>query len=162
MTTGKEEKLRACSNYGADVVINYKKQNFADEVLKETGGKGVDVILDFVGASYWESHMKCVAMDGRLVLLGLMGGALTSTPLDMKTLLRKRVSIVPSTLRSRSLDYKHQLAKEVNEKVMPLFASGQVKVVIDSVIPLAEADRAHQHMKANQNIGKIVLTLVQQ
>jgi len=159
MTTGKEEKLSVCSNHGADVMINYKKQNFADEILKETGGKGVDVILDFVGASYWESHMKCIATDGRLVLLGLLGGSLTNVPLDMSVLLRKRVSIVPSTLRSRSLDYKHQLTKEVSDRVMPLIASGQIKVVIDSVIPLAEAERAHQHMRANQNIGKIVLSL---
>lgn len=159
MTTGKEEKLTVCSNHGADVVINYKTQNFADEILKETEGKGVDVILDFVGASYWELHMKCIATDGRLVLLGLLGGALTNNPLNMGTLLRKRVSIISSTLRSRSLDYKQQLTREVNDKVMPLFASGQIKIVIDSVIPLAEAERAHQHMKANQNIGKIVLSL---
>ena len=159
MTTGKEEKLSVCSNHGADIMINYKTQNFADEILKETGGKGVDVILDFVGASYWDLHMKCIATDGRLVLLGLLGGSLTNT-LDMSVLLRKRVSIIPSTLRNRSLDYKRQLSKEVGDKVMPLIASGQIKVVIDSVIPLAEAERAHQHMRTNQNIGKIVLSLV--
>lgn len=159
MTTGKEEKLSVCSNYRADVMINYKTQNFADEILKETGGKGVDVIIDFVGASYWDSHMKCIATDGRLVLLGLLGGSLTNAPLDMSILLRKRVSIIPSTLRSRSLDYKHQLTKEVSKKVMPLIASSQIKVVIDSVIPLAEAEQAHQRMRTNQNIGKIVLSL---
>ena len=160
MTTGKEEKLKVCSDHGADVMINYKQQDFADEVLKETGGKGVDVILDFIGASYWELHMKCVATDGRLVLLGLLGGSLTDGPLNMATLLRKRVSIVPSTLRSRSLEYKHRLTQELSDKVIPLIASGHIKVVIDSVIPLAEAERAHQRMRANQNIGKIVLKLI--
>lgn len=93
------------------------------------------------------------------MLLGLLGGSFTNTPLDMSILLRKRVSIIPSTLRSRSLDYKHRLTQEIDDKVMPLFASGQIKVVIDSVIPLAEAERAHQHMRANQNIGKIVLRI---
>ena len=161
MSTGKEEKLAVCSNHGADVMINYKQQNFADEILKETGGKGVDVILDFVGASYWESHMKCIATDGRLVLLGSMGGAVTNNPLDLGPLLRRRISIISSTLRTRSLEYKRQLTQEVSEKVMPLFASGQIKVVIDSVIPLAEADRAHQHMRANKNIGKIVLSVME-
>ena len=160
MTIGKEEKLNVCRDHGADIMINYKTQNFADEILKETGGKGVDVIVDFVGASYWESHMKCIATDGRLVQLGFLGGSITDNPLDMGILLRKRISIIPSTLRSRSLKYKHQLTKEVSEKVMPLFSSGQIKVVIDSLIPLAEADRAHQHMRANKNIGKIVLTLM--
>lgn len=160
MTTGKEEKLKVCHDHGADVIINYKKQSFADEILKETGGKGVDVVLDFVGASYWESHMKCIAIDGRLVLLGLLGGVVTDTPLNMGILLRKRISIIPSTLRSRSLEYKHRLTQEVADKVIPLFTSGQVKIIVDSVIPLAEAERAHQHMRANQNIGKIVLTLV--
>ena len=160
MTIGKEEKLNVCRDHGADIMINYKTQNFADEILKETGGKGVDVIVDFVGASYWESHMKCIATDGRLVQLGFLGGSITDNPLDMGILLRKRISIIPSTLRNRSLKYKHQLTKEVSEKVMPLFSSGQIKVVIDSLIPLAEADRAHQHMRANKNIGKIVLTLM--
>lgn len=160
MTTGKEEKLKVCSDHGADVMINYKQQDFADEVLKETGGKGVDVILDFIGASYWESHMKCVATDGRLVLLGLLGGSLTDAPLNMATLLRKRVSILPSTLRSRPLEYKRQLTQELSDKVIPLLGSGQIKVVIDSVIPWAEAERAHQRMRANQNIGKIVLKLI--
>ena len=160
MTTGREEKLKVCTDHGADVTINYKKQNFADEILKETGGKGVDVVLDFVGASYWESHMKCLATDGRLVLLGLLGGVLTDTPLNMGILLRKRLSIIPSTLRSRSLEYKQRLTQEVSDKVIPLFTSGQVKVIVDSVIPLAEAEQAHKHMRANQNIGKIVLTLV--
>ena len=160
MATGKEDKLKVCRDHGADVMINYKTQNFADEILKETGGKGVDVIIDFVGASYWESHMKCIATDGRLVLLGLLGGVVTENPLNMGTLLRKRISIIPSTLRSRSLEYKRQLTQDVSKKVMPLFASGQIKVVIDSAIPLAEVERAHQHMRANKNIGKIVLTLM--
>ena len=160
MTIGKEEKLNVCRDHGADVIINYKTQNFADEILKETGGKGVYVIVDFVGASYWESHMKCIATDGRLVQLGFLGGSITDNPLDMGILLRKRISIIPSTLRSRSLDYKHQLTKAISEKVMPLFSSGEIKVVIDSLIPLAEADRAHQNMRANKNIGKIVLTLM--
>ena len=160
MTTGKEEKLKVCSDHGADITINYKTQNFADEILKVTEGKGVDVVLDFVGASYWESHMKCIATDGRLVLLGLLGGALTPNPLNMGTLLRRRISVIPSTLRNRSLDYKHQLAQEVNDKVLPLFTNGRLKVTIDSVIPLAEAERAHKHMSTNQNIGKIILTLV--
>ena len=159
MTTGKEEKLKVCNDHGADIMINYKKQNFADEILKETGGRGVDVVLDFVGGSYWESHMKCIATDGRLVLLGLLGGAVTDTPLNMGILLRKRISIISSTLRSRSVEYKHQLTQEVNDKVIPLFTSGHIKVIVDSVIPLAEAERAHKHMRANQNIGKIVLTL---
>ena len=149
-----------CSDHGADITINYKKQNFADEILKVTEGKGVDVVLDFVGASYWESHMKCIATDGRLVLLGLLGGALTPNPLNMGTLLRRRISVIPSTLRNRSLDYKHQLAQEVNDKVLPLFTCGRIKVTIDSVIPLAEAELAHKHMSTNQNIGKIILTLV--
>jgi len=148
-----------CSQVGADVTINYKTQNFSDEVLKATGGKGVDVILDFVGASYWTPHMECAAVDSRIVLLGLLGGIVTQEPVNLSVFLRKRISLIPSTLRNRALEYKHQLTREVAEKVMPLLSSGQVKLIIDSVFPLAEAEKAHQHMKANQNIGKIVLSV---
>jgi len=150
-----------CSQVGADVTINYKTQNFSEEVLKATGGKGVDVILDFVGASYWTSHMQCVATDSRIVLLGLLGGGVIQEPVDLSVFLRKRVSLIPSTLRNRAIEYKHQLTQEIVDKVMPLLSNGQVKLIVDSVFPLAEAGKAHQHMKTNQNIGKIVLSVGQ-
>jgi tumor protein p53-inducible protein 3 len=158
VTAGSEEKLQVCAKNGADLGINYKTHNFADEVLKATGNKGTDVVLDFIGGSYFDNHTKCMALDGRLVLLGLLGGAVTQSPLNLGVLLRKRLQIVPSTLRSRGLDYKHQLSKEISAKALPLFASKQLNVVVDSCFSLEESSQAHQRMKENKNIGKIVIS----
>jgi tumor protein p53-inducible protein 3 len=115
ITSGSDTKLAACSELvgGGIHCINYKEKNFSDEVLALTERKGVDVILDFIGASYWEKNLKSVAVDGRIVLLGLLGGAVTECKFDMGTLLKKRVSVVASTLRSRPLSYKAELTKEV-------------------------------------------------
>jgi tumor protein p53-inducible protein 3 len=159
-TAGSEEKVKVCREYGAHLSINYKEQNFAEEVLSFTGNKGVDVILDFVGASYWENHTQCVAVDGRIVLLGLLGGAVTENPLNMGILLKKRVTLVCSTLRSRSLEYKHRLVQEFAGQCVTLFGDGgPLRVPVHQVYPLDQASQAHSTMRTNKNIGKLILEI---
>jgi len=157
-TAGSEEKLIVCRQYGADLAINYKTQDFTAEVLVATGNKGADVILDFVGASYWEKHEQCIAVDGRVVHLGLLGGALTG-PVNLGTLLKKRVTHIFTTLRSRSFEYRVQLVQEFSSQVLPYFANSSLKVTVDTVFPLEQAKKAHARMSTNANIGKIIITI---
>jgi tumor protein p53-inducible protein 3 len=159
-TSGSDEKVKVCRENGAHLSINYKQKNFAEEVLNFTGNKGADVIIDFVGASYWENHTRCVAVDGHIVLLGLLGGGVTENPLDMGVLLRKRVSLVCSTLRSRSLHYKHRLVQEFAGRCLPLFGDGGLLTVpIHHVYPLDQVSQAHSTMRENKNIGKLILEI---
>ncbi|XP_065174544.1 quinone oxidoreductase PIG3-like [Sycon ciliatum] len=157
-TAGSQEKLDLCTKLGATHTINYKEADFSDAVLATTGNRGVDVIMDFVGGSYWEKNLRSIALDGRIVSLGLLGGPKTAEPLNMGTVLRKRVTLTGSTLRSRSLPYKARLATEFQQNAMPLFAAGQVKPIVDSVFSIGEATAAHDRMSSNKNIGKIILT----
>jgi tumor protein p53-inducible protein 3 len=160
VSIGSDEKVKVCRENGAHLSINYKQKNFAEEVLNFTGNKGADVIIDFVGASYWENHTRCVAVDGHIVLLGLLGGGVTENPLDMGVLLRKRVSLVCSTLRSRSLHYKHRLVQEFAGRCLPLFGDGGLLTVpIHHVYPLDQVSQAHSTMRENKNIGKLILEI---
>ena len=140
---------------GADHVIDYKSQDFADVIQAETAGSGVDVILDFVGAAYAEQHATCLAFGGRQVLLGVMGGAQASV--DLGRLLRKRQSLVGVVMRSRALQEKLELTRAFVRTTLPLLADGRLKPLVDSVYPLSEVAEAHRRMESNQNLGKIVL-----
>lgn len=156
-TAGSDEKCRRCLLLGADLAVNYRQQDFVEAVLDFTGGKGVDVILDMVGGDYLPRNLKSLAVDGRLLQIGIQHSG--KAEINLAALLMKRLTLAGSTLRSRSDEFKANIARQLRDKVWPLLESGQVKPVIDSVFPLAEADRAHRLMESSQHIGKIVLEL---
>ncbi|MDP2228654.1 MAG: NAD(P)H-quinone oxidoreductase [Moraxellaceae bacterium] len=154
VSVGTAEKLAACLALGATAGIVRSKRALTDLL----GQEGVDVILDAVAGSALDSHLRLLKPDGRLVLIGLMGGR--TAPVDLGRLLVKRLRVIGSTLRSRHADDKAALIAELRERVWPLFASGALRPVIDSRFPLAEAAAAHAHVAANRNIGKVILTVV--
>ena len=158
VTAGSTEKLAFCQELGADELINYKIQDFEKEVQKITNGRGVDVILDFIGASYWQKNLASIAVDGRWVLIGMLGGTIVSE-IDLGTLISKRVHLVGTLLTPRSDSYKAQLTQEFMDNVGPYLADGQVKPIIYSTFPLDQVKEAHEYMEANKNIGKIILTI---
>ncbi|WFP50910.1 NAD(P)H-quinone oxidoreductase [Methylomonas sp. EFPC3] len=156
-TAGSDEKCRRCLELGADLAVNYRQQDFVEAVLDFTGGKGVDVLLDMVGGDYLPRNLKSLAIDGRLLQIGIQHGG--KAEINLAALLMKRLTLAGSTLRSRSDEFKANITGQLRDKVWPLLESGQIKPVIDSVFPLGEADRAHRLMESSQHIGKIILEL---
>lgn len=156
VTAGSDEKLSVCKDLGADHVINYKTTNFDEEVRRITNNTGVDVILDFIGASYWEKNYESIGVDGRWVLIGVLGGLMVENMNIMK-LMQKRIQLTGTMLTQRSDEYKSQLSQEFSERTIQLFEAGKIKPVVDSVFSLENADASHQHMEANKNTGKIIL-----
>ncbi|MBQ1764971.1 MAG: NAD(P)H-quinone oxidoreductase [Aquincola sp.] len=156
VTAGSDDKVAACVKLGADHGINYRTQDFAAEVQRITGGKGVDVVLDMVAGDYIGREIECLATDGRLALIAVQGG--TKSAIDAGLVLRKRIAIVGSTLRPRSVDYKTVLAKELRATVWPLIEAGRVRPVIHSTFPAAQAAQAHALMESSSHVGKIVLS----
>ena len=157
-TAGSEEKLAACRALGADVMINYKTQDFAEEVLSATDGRGADVILDFIGASYWEQNLVSIRIDGRWVLIGILGGAEVEQ-VNLMELMQKRIQLTGTLLSPRADAYKAELTAEFSSRCLQLFQEGTLKPVIDRGFALDEAQAAHEYMEANRNIGKIVLKI---
>jgi len=155
-TAGSEDKVKACRELGADHAINYKTQDFAEEVKKITNGKGVDVILDMVAGSYVAREVECLAEDGRLVIIAIQGG--TKAEVNAGLVLRKRLTITGSTLRPRSVAFKADIAASLKRNVWPLIEARKIKPIIHSTFPAEDAARAHALMESNQHIGKIVLT----
>jgi tumor protein p53-inducible protein 3 len=160
VTAGSEEKRSTCLNLGAALAIDYKTGPFAPQVLEATGGHGVNIVLDFIGGSYWEQNIESLAPDGRLIILGTMGGS-KATDLDLGLLLRKRLQVIGSSLRSKSTEDKILLTRQFTDFAMPLFADGRLKPVIDSVWEWEKANEAHEFMEQNQNTGKIILRVGQ-
>lgn len=156
VTAGSPEKLEACLRLGAHKAINYKEGPFVPQVKEATGGLGVDLILDLIGASYFEQNLDCLAVNGRLVLIGLMGGSHIQN-LDLNRLLMRRIQLIGSTLRSRPVTEKIELTRQFNEFASRRFAEGRMQPVIDSVWELEQVNEAHERMERNENIGKIVL-----
>lgn len=156
VTAGSDDKCAACVALGADHAINYKTQDFVDEVARLTGKRGVDVILDMVAGDYVAREVKCLADDGRLAIIAVQGG--TKSELDTGAVLRKRLAITGSTLRARSVAYKGTLARALRETVWPLIEAGRFKPVIHKVFPAAQAAQAHALMESSTHVGKIVLT----
>ncbi len=156
-TAGSPEKCKACLELGAVRAIDYRSEDFAEAVKAETGGRGVDVILDIVGGDYLERNIRALAEDGRLVNIGHQSS--TPVPVDLVRLMLKRLTITGSTLRIRSKEVKAAIARAVEENVLPLLADGRVRVIVDRTYPLAEAAEAHRRMESSQHIGKIVLTV---
>jgi NADPH2:quinone reductase len=155
-TAGSDEKVAACKRLGAAEAFNYKKQDWAKEVLAATGGKGVDVILDMVGGDYVPKELNCLADDGRLVFIAFLRGM--KTELDIMLVMRKRLTITGSTLRPRPVAFKGAIAKSLREKIWPLIERGKIKPEIFKTFPLEQAAEAHRLMESSQHIGKIVLT----
>ena len=155
-TAGSDEKCAACERLGARAAINYRASDFAQAIAELTSGRGVDVILDIIGGEYLERNLKSLAIEGRLVQIGLLGGAKATINLGM--VMRHRLTLTGSTLRPRSVGEKAAIARELEQHVWPLLATGQVRPVIDRVLPLAQAAEAHRLLEAGEIVGKIVLT----
>ena len=155
-TAGSDEKCAACIKLGADHAINYRNADFAEEVKRISGGRGVNVILDMVAGSYVARELTCLAEDGRLVFIAVQGGV--EAQIDAGVVLRKRLTITGSTLRPRPVAFKTAIAKALHTTVWPWLEAGSVKPVIFKVFPAAEAAAAHTLMESNQHIGKLVLT----
>ena len=157
-TAGSDEKCRACEALGADRAINYKTEDFVEIVKLETGGKGVDVILDMVGGDYVPREISCLADDGRLVFIALLGGGKATVPLGQ--ILIRRLTVTGSTLRPRPLSFKAKIAANLRQHVWPLLESGVIKPVIYKTFPLDQAAQAHTLMESSSHVGKIVLEVV--
>ena len=155
VTAGSDEKCAACLALGADHAINYRRQDFVVEVLRITEKRGVDVVLDMVAGDYVAREVECLASDGRIAIIAVQGG--TKSALDVGAVLRKRLSIVGSTLRPRSVAYKGVLARALRERVWPLIEAGRIKPVVYQVFPAAQAAAAHALMESSSHVGKIVL-----
>lgn len=156
--TASAEKHFICKELGADVLIDYKSQNFKDVVLNATNNYGVDVIIDFIGANYFNNNIESLTRDGRLILLATLSGGKVNE-FNVRQILTKRLKIVGSTLRSRSLDYQIKLTKDFYNFAYDKISSGRIKPVIDKVFDWTDVSEAHKRMEANKNIGKIVLRI---
>ncbi|KAK2969870.1 hypothetical protein RJ640_030179 [Escallonia rubra] len=155
VTAGNEEKLAYCKDLGADVCINYKTEDFVARVKEETGGKGVDVILDNVGGPYLQRNIDSLNVDGRLFVIGFMGG--TVGQVNLGGLLARRLTVQAAGLRNRSLENKAQIVSDVEKNVWPAIMTGKVKPVVYKYVPLSEAAEAHKLMESSEHIGKILL-----
>lgn len=156
ITAGTQEKLDFGKTLGADHAINYKKQNFDEEVQRVTNNQGVDLILDFIGASYWPKNMNSIKVDGRWILIGVLGGS-TVKNVDLMELLSKRIQLTGTLLTPRSNAYKAELTTEFMSKTAPLFNNKNLKPIVDHTFKLDDIQNAHERMEANKNLGKIVL-----
>ncbi len=154
-TAGSDEKLAYCRNLGADVTINYKREAFAERVLEATDQHGADVVLDFVGAPYWDNNLTAMAVGGRLMLIGFLGGSAGN--LNLGLLMTKSLTVASTTLRRTPLPQKIALTQAFVDFALPRFERGELKPIVDTVYPLRDASAAHQYMESNRNIGKIIL-----
>ncbi|SDJ99261.1 NAD(P)H-quinone oxidoreductase [Alkalibacterium thalassium] len=157
-TAGQPEKLELARELGASIEINYKKEAFDEVVLQQTSEHGVDVILDFVGASYWEKNLASCAVDARWILIGTLGGS-TVESVSLGKLMKKRIALKGTLLTPRSDEYKAELTREFSEACLPLFEEGRLAPVIHSVVPFSDLPEAHRQMEDNENLGKIILSL---
>ena len=155
VTVGDGKKLARCVELGAEAGINYKEEDFATRAREMTGGRGVDVILDCVGGQYLERNVGLLAPKGRLVIIGLMGGA--KGEINLALLVGKRLRVIGTVLRTRALEEKLALTDGVRRRILPLLADGKLRPVVDSIYDLADAAKAHDHVAANANFGKVIL-----
>ena len=155
VTAGSEEKCQRCRDLGADVAINYRAGDFSAAVREATAGRGVDVVLDSIGGRYLASNIDCLAPDGRLVIIGLIGGA--KAEINLALLLMRRLRVIGSTLRTRSVADKADIVSRFLERFGTALAAGRIKPTIDRVLPLAEAAEAHRIVQSSAHFGKVVL-----
>jgi putative PIG3 family NAD(P)H quinone oxidoreductase len=156
-TVGDDDKAAFCRTLGADHAINYRTQDFEAEVARITGKRGVDLVLDMVGGDYIEKNLKCLALEGRLVIIAFLRGS--RVEVDWRHIMLKRLTVTGSTLRASPPERKAAIAQSLRENIWPLIESGEVKPVIHRVFPLAEAAAAHALMESSQHIGKIMLAV---
>ena len=154
-TAGSPEKTAFCRSIGADHAIDYRTQDFVDEVARITGKRGVDVILDMVGGDYIARNLRCLALEGRLVMIAFLQGS--RTEIDFRHVMMRRLTITGSTLRASPFERKVALARSLRDKVWPLYAEGTLRAVTHATFPLAEVGRAHALMESSAHVGKIVL-----
>ena len=156
-TAGSDERVKAVEALGAARGINYRSQDFVEEIRTFTQGRGVDVILDMVAGDYIERDLKCLADDGRVVIIAMLGGP--KGTVDFNQVLRRRLTITGSTLRPRPVAFKAAIAKSLRQHVWPLLEQGVIRPVVHATFPLAHAAQAHAMMEAGDNVGKIILTV---
>lgn len=154
-TAGSDEKCAACTKLGADHVINYQTTDYVEEIKRITDGNGANIILDMVGGDYIERNYKAAALDGRIVQIAFLNGAIAEV--DFRLLMGKRLTHTGSTLRPQSDEAKARIAQELEREVWPLLNSGKIAPHMDANFPMSEASKAHVHMEAGNHIGKIVL-----
>ncbi|GGX93688.1 NAD(P)H-quinone oxidoreductase [Streptomyces anandii] len=155
VTAGTKEKLDYCAELGADILINYREQDFVAEIERATDGAGADVILDNMGAKYLNRNVQALAVNGRLAIIGMQGGA--KGELNIGTLLSKRAAVSATSLRARPLGEKAAIVAAVREHVWPLFADGHVRPVVDRELPMSDAAAAHRVVEESGHIGKVLL-----
>jgi len=157
VTAGTKEKLDHCAELGADILVNYREQDFVEEVGRATDGAGADVILDNMGAKYLDRNIRTLAVNGRLAIIGMQGGI--KGELDIATLLGKRAAISATSLRARPLGEKAAIVAAVREHVWPLLASGHIRPVVDREIPMSDAATAHRVVEESGHVGKVLLVV---
>ncbi len=155
-TAGSREKCDACLRLGADSAVNYRAGDFVESVREWTGGRGVDVVLDMVGAAYFARNLKALAMDGRLVLIAFLGGAKVEQ-LDLTTIMTRRLHVTGSTMRPRTAAQKAAIADALRQEVWPVLSTGRCGPLVHEVFPMERAADAHRLMESSEHIGKIVL-----
>jgi NADPH2:quinone reductase len=157
-TAGTDEKCRACESLGADRGINYRSEDFVEIVKSLTGGKGVNVIIDMVAGDYVNREINCLADDGRLVVIALLGGS--KGEVNFGEIMRRRLTITGSTLRPRPVAFKQDIAQKLRQRIWPLLESGKIKPVIFKTFPLEQAAEAHALMESSTHVGKIMLQVL--
>ncbi|KAH8819003.1 hypothetical protein F5884DRAFT_715912 [Xylogone sp. PMI_703] len=157
-TAGTDEKCSLCKSLGADVAINYRTQDFAEIVNKDTNGRGVDLIVDLVGRDYWHRNMASAAMDSQMVLVAAMSGSIIDD-FNLRDLLNKRIWVLATTLRTRDAAYQRRLRDKFLELAMNPLARGDMKITVDKVYSWSQTSDAHRRMEANVNAGKIICTV---
>ncbi|MDD5580825.1 MAG: NAD(P)H-quinone oxidoreductase [Methylobacter sp.] len=157
VTAGSDAKCKFCRQLGADAAINYKKQDFVEEINRLTSNKGVDVILDMIGGDYFPRNIKCMTNDARLVQIALQNGS--KSEINLLPIMLKRLTLTGSTLRARDDAFKAEIAKNLLKNVWPLLSSGKIKPIIHSTFALRDAAKAHELMESSRHIGKIILTV---
>ncbi|NEA62737.1 NAD(P)H-quinone oxidoreductase [Streptomyces sp. SID12488] len=157
VTAGTKEKLDRCAELGADILVNYREQDFVEELKQATGGAGADVILDNMGGKYLDRNVRALAVNGRLAIIGMQGGV--KAELNIGALLTKRAAISATSLRARPLAEKTAIVAAVREHVWPLLAAGQVRPVVDREIPMGDAAAAHRIVEESGHVGKVLLVV---
>ncbi|MWA12391.1 NAD(P)H-quinone oxidoreductase [Streptomyces sp. BA2] len=155
VTAGTKEKLDFCGELGADILINYREQDFVEEIKKATDGAGADVILDNMGAKYLDRNVQSLAANGRLAIIGMQGGV--KGELNIATLLGKRAAVTATSLRGRPAEEKASIVAAVREHVWPLIATGHVRPIVDQTVPMSDAAAAHRVLEESNHIGKVLL-----
>jgi putative PIG3 family NAD(P)H quinone oxidoreductase len=155
-TAGSAEKLARCGALGATILVNYHDEDFVSVVRDATGGRGADVVLDVVGAQYLDRNLSVLAAGGRVIVIGLQGGR--KAELDLSALMARRGAVIATTLRARPAAEKATIVAAVSEHVWPLIEAGDVRPVVDRVLPMTSASEAHRVLEAGEHVGKVVLT----